>query len=201
MEAAKGPLRVLLLAALVVMVPIGHAAEAETDLADGWHSWDVEAGAAGAEACCYHVGNAGVHTEGCRMGPGADGLEIDGDCAPASDTLRVYVLVDGGQVKEIRALSAACPVVTSGPVQDRGAMATVESIAWLLRYAGEKRDLGEEAVMAIALHEDSRAFVALKALVEDRGKAMDVRRHALFWLTHTGGDAAFEYLDRLLSAG
>jgi hypothetical protein len=200
MENAKPTLRVFLLTSLFSVRAIANAAEIATELADGWHSWEVPAGAAGAQSCCYHIGNGGVRTEGCRLGSGSAGITINGDCVTTSDTLRVYVRADGGDVVEIRALSAACPVVASGPVTETGTVDTAESIAWLLPYANNDSDIAEEAVTAIALHEDGSAFAALKPLIEDRGRVMDIRRHALFWLAHSGSEAAFEYLDRLLSA-
>lgn len=200
MESAKIMLRVLLLASLFAVRAIANAAELAAELDDGWHNWEVPAGAAGAQSCCYYIGNGGVRTEGCRLGSGSAGIIINGDCVTTSDTLNVYVRVDGGDVVEIRALSAACPVVASGPVTEAGAVDTAESIAWLLRHTNDDSDIAEEAVTAIALHEDESAFAALRPLIEDRGQAMDIRRHALFWLAHSGGEAAFEYLDHLLSA-
>jgi hypothetical protein len=199
--ALKDTLRLLLLASLFAVRVTGNAAEVPGTLADGWNHWEVPAGAAGARSCCYHVGDGGVRTEGCRLGSGSGGITINGDCAPTSDTLRVYVRMEGGDVREIRALSAACPVATSGPVTEKGGIDTAGSIEWLLRHAGEDSPVADEAVTAIALHEDTSAFTALKTLIEDRGRDMDIRRHALFWLAHSGSESAFEYLDRLLSAG
>jgi hypothetical protein len=200
MENVKIMLRVFLLASVFAVRTIASAAEPPERLADGWHNWDVPAGAAGAQSCCYRIGDGGVRTEGCRLGSGSGGITINGDCTPTSDTLRVYVRVDGGDVREIRALSAACPVVASGPLTEVGAVDTAESIAWLLRHTNKDSEIAEEAVTAIALHEDESAFAALRPLIEDRGNVMDIRRHALFWLAQSGGEAAFEYLDQLLSA-
>ena len=196
MPAAKFVLRVLLLAGVFA---IRAAAELATDLADGWHSWDVPAGADGKQACCYHLRQDGPGEPGCRLGHGAGGVTINGDCTPLSDTLRVYVLVADGDVTEIHALSSACPVATATPVQARGELDVKESIAWLDRHAHDGSKLAHEAVMAIALHEDESAFAALARMIEDRDRGMDVREQALFWMANSDDDAAFAYLDRLLS--
>ena len=200
MEALKPSLRALLLLALFIARSISNATELAPELGDGWHSWDVPAGEDGRRACCYHLRDGAVGKEGCRLGPGTGGVAIDDGCTPLSDTLRVYVLMDDGDVTEIRALSSACPVTTSAPVKARGELDVKESIAWLDRYAHAGSKLADEAVTAIALHEDESALKALARMVEDRGRGMELREQALFWIAHSDDEAAFAYLDRLLSA-
>ncbi len=200
MEAMRTSLRALLFLSLFIIRSISNAAELAAELRDGWHSWDVPAGDDGKRACCYHLRHGKVGKEGCHLGPGADGITIDDGCTPVSDTLRVYVLMEDGDAAEIRALSSACPVATSAPVQAEGELGIEESIEWLDRYAHDGSKLADEAVTAIALHEDESALKALAAMVEDRGRGMDVREQALFWIAQSDHDAAFAYLDRLLSA-
>ncbi len=200
MPAAGTVLRALLLAALFIARSVGNASELAAELSDGWHSWDVPAGIHGKRACCSDVRRKPVGAELCRLGPGAGGLMTDEDCLPTSDSLRVYILVVDGDVTDIHALSSACPVTTSTPVQSLGARDSEESIAWLDRYARDGSKLADEAVTSIALHEETRAFTALAAMVEDQGRGMDIREQALFWIAQSENEAAFDYLDRLLSA-
>lgn len=170
------------------------------ELVDGWHSWETAAGSSGRRACCYHVRDGNPFMEACRLGPDGDVLTSNGDCDPTSDKLRVYVLVAGGKVDEIRALSAACPVTTSVPVRAQADKDAAKSIAWLEQYARADSKLANDAVMAIAMHNDAGALAALTAMIEDPARGMDIREQALFWLAQSSDDRAFQYLDRLLSA-
>jgi len=167
---------------------------------DGWHSWEVPAGAQGARACCYNFRNdvMGERT-GCRLGPGSDGVTLNDDCEPLSDTLRVYVFRDGGKVREIRALSAACPVETKSAIKAKGAMDAEASIAWLVQQAQSGTSIAEDAVTALAMHADEVALPALQSLIEDRSQERDLREEALFWLAQSDSDEAYRYLDGLLS--
>lgn len=192
----------LLALALTLLLSLAQFAWAmdEFELDDGWQSWDVPAGNSGQRACCYHVRQGQVGVEGCRLDRGTGGLTIDSDCEPTSDVVRIYVRLEDGEVTDIRALSAACPVVTATPARELGARSPTDSLAWLDRHARGNSELAEEAVTAMAMHDDATAFAALKALVEDRGRDMKVREQALFWLAQSGSEQAFRYLDGLLSA-
>lgn len=196
----------LLALALTVLLALAQAAYGAPnrgiaeDLADGWNSWEVPAGGSGKRACCFNVHDGRSGTTGCRLDGRSGGITIDSDCEPASDLLRVYVLVEDGNAAAIRALSAGCPVEASEPVNELGARPAEASIEWLDRHAVPASHLADDAVLAIALHEDTAAFMALKGMVEDRGRGMDVREQALFWLANSDDDEAFRYLDRLLSS-
>ena len=203
MAALAQDLLALALTVLLSLVQAAYGAPAgalAADLADGWHSWEVPTGTSGRRACCHNVHGGKVGTTGCRLGGGSGGVTIDSDCEPASDLLRVYVFVADGDVAEIRALSAGCPVEAASPVRDLGRPPVADSIAWLDRHAVAGSGLADDAVVAIALHDDAAAFAALKGMVEDPRRGMDVREQALFWLAHSDNDEAFRYLDRLLSS-
>jgi len=165
---------------------------------DGWHSWEVPAGSQGTRACCYNIRNGVGGKAGCRLDPGAGGLSLDADCEPLSDTLRVYVFRDGGQVREIRALSADCPVEASSAVEAMGAMDAEASIAWLVQQAQGGTSIAEDAVIALAMHADDVALPALQSLVEDRSQDRELREQALFWLAQSDSDEAYRYIDSLL---
>ena len=203
MAALAQDLLALALAVFLSLVQSAYGApagELARDLADGWHSWEVPAGTSGRRACCHKMHSGEVVTAGCRLGGGSGGVTIDSDCEPASDLLRVYVFVADGDVSEIRALSAGCPVETATPVRDLGRPPVTESIAWLDRHAVSGSGLADDAVVAIALHDDAAAFAALRNMVENPRRGMDVREQALFWLAHSDNDEAFRYLDRLLGS-
>lgn len=190
----------LALVATVVLSLVQVAYGADDELVDGWNSWEAPAGSSGQRACCYSFRNGNIAgSEGCRLDTGDDGVTIDSDCDPLSDKLRIYVLVDGGNVKEIRALSAACPVSASTPVRAHAGKSADASIAWLDRYARQGTRLADEAVTAIAMHQDSAALIALTSMIEDPARGMDIREQALFWLAQSDDENAFRYIDGILS--
>jgi len=188
----------LALAVLLLSAAADSRSASPVDLdRDGWHRWEVPAGTQGESACCYRWHDRGRGRAGCRLG-GGDGLTLETECEVSSGTLQVFVEVKGGRVRDIRSVSAACPVETDGPVHEVGTIATAESIAWLTAQVADD-DPGEEALLAISMHEDGAALKALTAILEDRGRSRDVREQALFWLVQSPDDAAYRYLDNLLS--
>jgi len=60
-------------------------------------------------------------------------------------------------------------------------------------------DVREEAVFALSELPDDRAVSALVGVLEDKTLDLEIREQALFWLTQTESEKAFEYIDRLLS--
>ena len=60
-------------------------------------------------------------------------------------------------------------------------------------------DVREQAVFALSQLPDGRAVNALIRIVENRNLSRDSREHALFWLAHSESDAAFGFLERLIS--
>ena len=165
---------------------------------DGWYRWETAAGSQGATACCYQWRHGNIGRAGCRLG-GGNGLSIDVDCAVTSDTLQVFAEVRAGRVRDIRALSAACPVETSEPARDLGAVDTATSIDWLHGLLDD-RAVREDAVLVISMHENAAAMRSLTALIENRRLDMDLREQALFWLVQLPDDAVYRYFDRLLGA-
>lgn len=138
--------------------------------AGGWHTWQVDEANASTEACCF----SRKHDETSRGGCYLDGHNVSfsnhGDCAAAPGTLQVYVLIDAGRPKDIRVLSSNCPVSTDTDITDHGLVSSDDNIAWF------------------------------RTIIEDRNLGHDVREEALFALVLSESDAAYAYLDRLLTS-
>ncbi len=195
-------MRVLAIVAstLLLTAPAGSAAAyLSVPDADGWYSWAVTAGSAGRNTCCYHWRSGSPRVQGCALDGGDGGFSI-GDCNLDSDELRVYVRIRGGDVDEIRALSADCPVTARTEIRDLGQVDIATSVDWLRGYLGEEKDESSEVLAALAMHAGDTATNALIEIVEDRGSPQDYREEALFWLVQSESDSAFRYLDRILSA-
>ena len=176
------------------------AAEFAAPKDDGWHVWHVQGVAGGANACCYRWRASNVSTQGCDLdGRHGDSITL-GDCDISGDQVSVYVRIDAGRVTRIRALTANCPVTTRTKVNDMGEVDNNASVAWLLRQVDADSRVADGALAAISAHAGDDAFVALRTLLEDRGRRQKTREQALFWLAQSESEQAFDYLDALLSS-
>lgn len=81
----------------------------------------------------------------------------------------MYVKFDGGKPAGIRVLSSNCPVSSELEVSDHGLVSADENLDWF-------RDV-----------------------IENKRLDMDIREEALFGLVQSETDAAFDYLDSLLT--
>ena len=199
---ALGALAAPLLAAVLLAAPCSPAAAAGPALdRDGWYRWEVAAAGAGRSACCYRFRGGTAAQVGCRLDGGDIGHWSSADCAVSPDPMRIYVQVQDRRVVDIQAFSATCPVEAGASVEHLADISTEQSIEWLLQQVDANPPLLEEALMAISFHADPAALEALSGVLEDRGRRMEAREQALFWLVQTDSDLAYAYLDRLLGAG
>ncbi len=137
--------------------------------ADGWHTWQIDEPGASSEMCCFTWKRGDKSRQGCNLDAHSIAFSDSGDCAVAPGTVQVYVRLDNGKPKDIRVLSSNCPVSTESDVADHGLVTVNENIRWF------------------------------RSIIEDKHVSDDVREEALFGLVQTESDAAFDYLDRLLS--
>jgi hypothetical protein len=137
--------------------------------ADGWHTWQVDEPGVSSEMCCFSWNRGNKSRKGCNLDGDSIAFSDSGDCAVAPGTIQVYVRLSNGKPEDIRVLSSNCPVSTESDVADHGLVSSIESLGWF------------------------------RSIIEDRRLDMDVREEALFGLVQSESDAAFEYLDRLLT--
>ncbi len=138
--------------------------------ADGWHSWQVDEANASTEMCCFTRKRGDKSRGGCNLDGHNISFSNNGDCSAALGTLQVYVLMDAGRPKDIRVLSSNCPVSTATQITDHGLVSSDDNIGWF------------------------------RTIIEDRDLDHDVREEALFALVLSESDAAYAYLDRLLTS-
>jgi hypothetical protein len=140
-----------------------------TSDASGWHTWQVDEPGAATEMCCSSWKRGSQSREGCDLDGNRVSFSDGGDCGSAPGTLQVYVHFDDGTPGDIRVLSSNCPVTTASEVTDHGLVSPDDNIGWF------------------------------RAVIEDKRLGRDTREEALFALVLSGSDAAFTYLDRLLT--
>jgi hypothetical protein len=146
------------------------AADSLSISGDGWHSWQVDEPGASTEMCCFTWKRGDKSRQGCNLDGDRISFSDSGDCSAAPGTLQVYIRLDGGEPKDIYVLSANCPVSTESDVSDHGLVSVAENIDWF------------------------------RTIIEDKQLSTDVREEALFGLVQSGSDAAYAYLDRLLTS-
>ena len=136
---------------------------------DGWHSWQVNEPDASIQMCCFAWKRGTKSSKGCDLDGHNIAFSDSGDCSAAPGTIQVYVRVKKGIPEDIRMLSSNCPVSTESQVTDHGLVSVDENISWF------------------------------RTIIENRALQQDVREEALFALVISGSDAAYVYLDRLLT--
>ena len=137
--------------------------------ADGWHTWQVDEPGVSSEMCCFTWKRGDNSRKGCNLDGHTIAFSDGGECAVAPGTIQVYVRLDNGKPKDIRVLSSNCPVSTESEVADHGLVSAGESLAWF------------------------------QSIIENRRLNMDIREEALFGLVQSESDAAFDYIDSLLT--
>lgn len=197
------PTWALLTGALLLAAIYSESAAAPNFDADGWHTWRVQS-VDDSVRCCGIWTSGKLTSAGCHLDNGRSSRSC-GEVV-ASDEVQIYLKSEAGKVIEIRALSPQCPVESEHEIHDLGTVENAESVAWLSPYMRSNSklgagDLGDSAIAAIAAHAGPEAFAALRTLLEDRRLDMGVREQALFWMVHGGSDAAFDYVETLITGG
>jgi hypothetical protein len=136
---------------------------------DGWHTWQVDEPGVSSEMCCFTWKRGDNSRKGCNLDGHSIAFSDSGDCAVAPGTIQIYVRLDNGEPKDIRVLSSNCPVSTESEVADHGLISAGESLAWF------------------------------RSIIEDQRLDIDIREEALFGLVQSESDAAFDYIDSLLT--
>lgn len=149
---------------------------------DGWHTWRVPAIGSAPEMCCYSWNRGTTKKQGCDLDRHNGGFGTASDVIAASTDLQIFAHLKDGDVTEIRALSASCPVTSDSPVFDLGAVEAKDSVRWLEDHITAGNKLASEAIAAVAVHEgDAAARLLLKTAGSDSDQ--DNREDAIFWMT------------------
>ncbi len=156
----------------LLLVPLAYstaAADIISDKSDGWHTWQIDEPGVSSTMCCFTWVNGDARQDGCHLDGRSHGITGDSHCEDVSGTVQVYVKMKQGVPDEIRVLSSNCPVSAESDISNHGLISADENLGWF-------RDI-----------------------IEDSDSSDDLREEALFGLVQSGGDAAFAYLDRLLT--
>ena len=120
-------------------------------------------------SCCFSHRHGGAAKGGCNIDGRWLSVTVDGDCAAGPGAAQVYVRVAEGKPARVWVLSSNCSVTAESAIEDHGLVSAAESVEWF------------------------------RSVIENRRADRDVREQTLFALVQTESDAAFRYLDRLLT--
>ena len=129
-----------------------------------------------------------------------------GDCLErgAAAGLVLLLRVEAGRTQRLRTFTTDC-VVDAGnlPVFWLTDVVPAESVAFLEGFVNDdslerkkRKDDGEPALGAIALHDDPSADASIEKFVAT-GQPARLRRQAAFWLGNSRGDRGYQVLKRL----
>ena len=136
---------------------------------DGWYTWQVDEAGASSAMCCFTWERGESTGSGCDLDGRNRTFSTGGDCVAAPGKLQVYTRIDAGKAVDIRVLSSNCPVSAKTEILDIGRLSAEDNLAWF------------------------------RNIIEDKRLGKHAREEALFALVMSESDAAFVYLDRLLS--
>lgn len=167
---------------------------------DGWVAYSVPMVAGVDGPCCYMAHGGAATKKGCdlderRWNVGGD--DGDDDLPTASNgMLAVYVKVEHGHVKRVRAIGASCPVQTASAMRWLASVESGDSVAMLSSLLDDQdRDTEEQSLMALAYHADPSVTRAFAARAEP-SHSFKEREQALFWLGQTRGVEGANVIER-----
>jgi hypothetical protein len=145
------------------------AAELLTADVDGWHTWRTDEPGTVTGMCCFTRDPGAQSQTGCNLDGSRVSYGNGGNCSAEPGHAQIYALMKNGNLTRIRVLSSECPVSTETQLTDHGVISNDKNIEWF------------------------------SSVIENEQISQDIREEALFGLVQSESDAAFEYIDRLLS--
>lgn len=163
-----------------------------------WVGWTVPMVAGQGQVCCYQDGRI----SGCRLEGSHSGLTMNSRAHLLSaEELTVLVRLAAGKATAVRSVDRGCAVDAGGKrVAWLDGVSVAASAGYLERLAqegaGRRRDVGNDALVALALHAGEQADTAL-ARMSKAPTPSELREDAIFWLGNARGRFGYQALSRL----
>ncbi len=162
-----------------------------------WIGYSVRMKPGNEQMCCWDSNHASL----CSL-EGRHGTSTGTASTPSTvklegpQWLMIMQRVENGKAGKIRAFSEDCGIDAGGlPVIWIAGVGSRESLAQLSRAA----ETQEDALAAIAFHEDSEADTILERLASDP-QPLKLREKALFWLGTARGRRGYEIVHRVATS-
>jgi hypothetical protein len=170
----------------------GNELESRVTASDGLVAYSVPIVEGVQAPCCFTIHGRKVRQKGCNLdGRDANFNIIDDESdrtAAFDDTLTVYLRVEQGHIRRVRALGASCPIETTSKVRRIESVDPASSVAMLSALVDRNAsgDPDDQGLDALAYHAGAAATRAL-AVHAERSHRREEREQALFWLGQTRG--------------
>jgi hypothetical protein len=175
----------------------GDTLGARVKSADGWVAWNVPMIADAGTPCCFADGRNRKETFGCDLDDRSHGFSThDEPRPPTPSVLTLYAHVAHARVDDVRAYDAQCPVRSKGDIRRIDGVASPDSIGFLAAWMDEDATRDEDALAAIAFHDDGAATRVLAARAEP-SHPRKTRESALFWLGEARGADGAAIVERV----
>ena len=133
----------------------------------------------------------------------SDLLRIDGDGwyawqVAGDEELEIYARIESGRPRELQIPSLQCGRKTTPDAEHLGTISATESVAWLGRFISPRSPVSSEVMAAISAHPGGAGTALLQDVVRSDLDRKN-REEAVFWLAQSDDDAAYAFLDILLT--
>ena len=153
-----------------------------------WLGWHVPIAEGDHVLCCWSRGDRRSQSQSCKLEGSHRHFVFSSDSPPTflSENLVILLRTEKGRLDELQVYSDGCRLDAGGReliwLED---VDPDQSAAFVAELAEAKEGVGDEALMALALHGTPLAADKLADLAR-RHADSDLRGEALFWLSHTG---------------
>lgn len=146
---------------------------------NGWHQWTVAAVDTSHAWCCYEYVPGGSRPVACRLGSQNGYHHSPNQARP--DAMNIFVEIHDGQIGDVQALAASCPVQADAPISVHNDVSPKQSVEILAGVLNRRSDVSSPALAAIAVHEDK---AAKRVLLQTARHDIDLenRKDAVFWI-------------------
>ena len=133
----------------------------------------------------------------------SDLLRIDGDGwyswqVEGDEELEIFARIESGRPLELRIPAMQCGRNDTPEADSLGTIGAAESVAWLGRFISPRSTVTSEVMAAISAHPGGAGTRLLQDVVRSDLDRKN-REEAVFWLAQSEDDAAFAFLDALLT--
>ena len=158
-----------------------------------WLGWHVPMIEGDQVLCCWGRGDRQQKRRACALEGSHRHFVFSSDGPRAlmeSENLVILLRADNGRLDDIQVYSDSCELDAGGrKVIWIAGVEPQESVVFLGALVEDGSPVGDEALMALALHRTSRAPEKLTEIARQSPDA-ELRGEALFWLSHTGAATA-----------
>jgi hypothetical protein len=169
----------ILTASVLFMLSSAHAATALPGLKEGWNTWEIPTPAHAPNWCCFesYSGQSSV----CNLDRSQInfGTNDDAKRSRATEQMRLYALIQQGELKRLRIFGADCPVQAKTAIIPVPNLSAQLSLDWLSHLSVSSSMREQQLLPAIAMHSGG-APLLMRFAQHDANST--VREQSWFWL-------------------